>query len=217
MQKRRYPSSLLIDNSKNNFARKRAAFTGVANMTLLTPSNWLADLVKRSFLKEYPVEVQYNVINTEVFKPTPSDFRKRLGLENKRILLGVASVWDERKGLLDLIKLSEILDERYAVVLVGLDKKQMKHVPKKITAIGRTDSIEELAQIYTAADLFINPSKEETFGLTTVEAQSCGTPAIVYKNTACEEIVKKYGGIAVEQSVEALKMAIETHLCFKQK
>lgn len=210
-QKRTYPSSLMIDNARDNFERKRVAFTGVANMTLITPSNWLADLVKQSFLGEYPVEVHHNTINTEVFKPTPSDFRERYGLENKRIILGVASMWSERKGLNDFIKLSEMLDEQYAIVLVGLDEKQMRCISKKIIAIGRTNSTRELAEIYTAADLFVNPSKEETFGLTTIEAQACGTPAIVYKDTACQEVVEKQGGIAVEQNIEALKTAIEAH------
>ncbi len=213
-QKRTYPSSMMKDNASNNFERKRAAFTGVSNMTLIAPSNWLADLIKRSFLKEYPVEVHYNTINTMVFKPTPSDFRERFGLEKKRIILGVASMWSERKGLFDFVKLAEMLDEQYAIVLVGLDEKQMKCISKKITAIGRTNSTRELAEIYTAADLFVNPSKEETFGLTTIEAQACGTPAIVYKDTACEEIVEKHGGIAVEQNVEELKVAIEAHQYF---
>jgi glycosyltransferase involved in cell wall biosynthesis len=210
-QKRLYPSSLMKDNADNNFARKRLAFTGVANMTLIAPSNWLAGLIKQSFMKEYPVEVHYNTINTEVFKPTPSNFRERFSLKNKRVILGVASMWGERKGLFDFIKLAELLDERYAIVLVGLDEKQMKHISKKIIAIGRTNSTQELAEIYTAADLFVNPSKEETFGLTTIEAQACGTPAIVYKDTACEEVVEKQGGIAVEQNIEALKNAIEAH------
>ena len=96
MQKGRYPASLLADNCKSNYARKRAAFTGVEHMTLITPSKWLADLVKQSFLKDYPVEVRYNTIDTTVFKPTPSDFRERYGLTDKKIVLGVASVWDDR-------------------------------------------------------------------------------------------------------------------------
>ena len=216
-QKRIYPSSLIIDNARNNFERKRVAFTGVANMTLIAPSNWLANLVKQSFLKEYPVEVHYNTINTEVFKPTPSDFRERFGLKNKCVILGVASMWSERKGLSDFIELAEMLDERYAIVLVGLDEKQMNCISKKIIAIGRTNSTQELAEIYTAADLFVNPSKEETFGLTTIEAQACGTPAIVYKDTACEEVVEKQGGIAVEQNIEVLKTAIEAHQYFSGK
>ncbi len=204
VQKHRYPASLIMDHSKQNFDRKRAAFTGVKNMTLITPSKWLADLVKESFLKEYPVEVRYNTIDTTVFKPTPSDFRERYGLTDKIIVLGVASVWDDRKGLNDFYKLAETLDERFAVVLVGLSKKQMEKLPKSIIGIQRTNSVKELAEIYTAADVFVNPSREETYGLTTVEAQSCGTPAIVYEGTACEEVANTFGGAVVNQSVDSI-------------
>ena len=189
----RYPASFR-DNSRDNFDRKKSAFTGVQNMTLITPSKWLADLVKQSFLKEYPVEVVYNTIDKTIFKPTPSDFRQKHGLENKKIILGVASTWDERKGLKDFMKLSHMLDDKYAIVLVGLTDKQMKSLPKNCLGIKRTNSPQELAEIYTAADVFFNPSLEETFGLTTVEALSCGTAAFVYKGTACEEISCEYGG-----------------------
>ena len=203
-EKKRYPASLLLDNSKDNYARKRAAFTGVKNMTLITPSRWLADLVKESFLREYPVEVHYNTIDTDVFKPTPGDFRERYGLTDKKIVLGVASVWTDRKGLDDFVELSKMLDDDYKIVLVGLTPRQIKALPPKILGLPRTNSTRELAEIYTAADVFVNPSKEETFGLTTVEAISCGTKAIVYKGTACEEIVGTKKGITVEQNVSSV-------------
>ena len=210
VQKRGYPTSLLIDRCAQNFDKKRAAFTGVENMTLITPSKWLADLVKQSFLKDYPVEVHYNKINTDIFKPTPSDFRERYGLTDKIIVLGVASAWGKRKGLDDFIQLAGMLNERYKVVLVGLNKKQLAALPPNVLGIERTNSARELAEIYTAADVFVNPSYEETFGLTTVEAQSCGTPAIVYADTACEEIAKKNGGYIVPQhDLQAIKKYIE--------
>ncbi len=215
-QKGRYPSSLLKDNCKNNFNRKKAAFIGVKNMTLITPSQWLADLVKQSFLKEYPIEIHYNTIDKTIFKPTPSDFRERYALRDKKIILGVASVWDDRKGLDDFIQLSKMLDNKYSVVLIGLSEKQLKRLPKNIIGIKRTNSTKELAEIYTAADVFINPSKEETFGLTTIEAQACGTATIVYRNTACEEVVIAKGGTVVEQSVEALKVAVETMIVSRE-
>ena len=201
-QKRRYPASLLLDRCRRNFDRKRAAFTGVKKMTLITPSQWLKDLVGQSFLRDYPVEVRHNTIDTQVFKPTPSDFRARYGLEGKIVILGVASVWDERKGLDDFVRLAGMLDDRYAIVLVGLTKRQIKQMPRRIVAIERTQNQGELAGIYTAADVFVNPSREETFGMTTIEAEACGTDAIVYEDTACEEIVKAYKGQAVPQGVE---------------
>ena len=171
-------------------------------MTLITPSKWLAELVKQSFLKEYDVEVVYNTIDTSVFKPTESDFRVENGLENKKIVLGVASIWEKRKGLYDFYRLRELLDDNYAIILVGLNDKQLAELPEGIMGIKRTNSREELAAIYTAADVFVNPSREETFGMTVIEALSCGTQAIVYKDTACEEIVQKYGGVAVEPEAD---------------
>ncbi len=207
-QKYKYPTSLLKDNSKRNFDRKKAAFSGVKNMTLVTPSRWLADLVEQSFLSEYPIEIQYNTIDTNVFKPTPSDFREKYGLQKKKIILGVASVWNESKGLYDFVKLSNMLDESFKIVLVGLSDKQMKEIPKSILAIGRTNSTRELAEIYTAADVFVNPSREETFGLTTIEALACGTEAIVYNGTACEEVVRMQGGMAISPSVNELKETV---------
>ena len=209
MQSKEYPKSILVDNSRRNYIRKKKAFQGVKNMAIITPSQWLADLVKKSFLKEYSIQVCHNSIDRSLFKPTYSDFRARTGLEEKKIVLGVASAWGERKGLGDFIQLSNMLPDDYAIVLVGLDRRQANRLPKCIFSILRTNSVRELAEIYSSADVFVNPSREETFGLTTLEALCCGTPAIVYRNTACEEIVDTYGGIAVDQTVTSLKMAIE--------
>ncbi len=208
VQKRQYPKSIFCDNSRNNFKRKKELFLGISNMTIVTVSHWLENLVKQSFLKEYPIEVQYNTINTKVFKPTVSDFRQKNGLKSKKIVLGVASFWSDRKGLGDFIKLAEMLDDNYAIVMVGLSKKQLKHIPRKIMGFTRTNNVKELVEIYSAADVFVNPSRQETFGLTTLEAISCGTPAIVYQDTACEEVVNMYGGIAVSQNIESLYEAI---------
>ena len=207
-QLRRYPACYAMSSVSRNFERKCKAFTGVKNMTLITPSKWLADLVKQSFLKEYPVEVHYNTIDTTIFKPTPSDFRERYGLQDKIIVLGVANVWEERKGLNDFYKLAQMLDDRYAIVLVGLNEKQIKELPKKIKGLQRTNSLQELAAIYTAADVLVNPSVEETFGMTPVEAQACGTPSIVYDDTACAEVAAKEGNKVVPQDVNALYEAI---------
>lgn len=208
-QKNNYPRAI-TDNSCGNLERKKRAFTGVKNMTLITPSKWLSSLVKQSFLKDYPVEVRYNEIDRSVFKPTESDFREKYCLTDKKIVLGVASNWNERKGLNDYIKLADIIGDEYKVVLVGLNKKQIKYLPKKILGIERTNDPKELAAVYTAADVFLNLSKEETFGMTTLEAKTCGTEVIVYKDTACEEIVDAIGGYSVVQcDLQAVKKTIE--------
>lgn len=207
-QTRRYPAGLLVDSSKSNYRRKKEAFQGVNNMTLITPSRWLAELVRESFLGAYPTEVHHNRIDTGVFLPTESDFREKYGLENRKILLGVATAWDDRKGLDDFVALSRRLQEPWRIVLVGLTEKQMKKMPPNVLCLPRTNSRQELARIYTAADVFLNPSKEETFGLTTLEALSCGTFPIVYKGTACQEVAEHYGGMAVEQNLEAVMAAL---------
>ena len=101
-----------------------------------------------------------------------------------------------------------MLDDNYSIVLVGVNEKQKKKLPKRILAISRTNNAKELAEIYTAADLLLSLSKEETFGLTVLEALACGSFPIVYKGTACEEVVNLYGGIAVDQSVDAVVDAV---------
>ena len=201
-QKNRYPASLLRDNSRGNYESKKRLFTGIPNLQLIVPSHWLEHRVKQSFLKDYPVQVVYNPINRDIFKPTPSDFRAKHGLEEKKIILGVASVWDDRKGLEDFNRLSELLDERYKIVLIGLREEQIRALPPVILGLPRTNSMTELAQAYTAADLYVSPSTEETFGMTAMEARSCGTEAIVYKDTASEEVVNTFGGIAVDRGAE---------------
>lgn len=209
--KKEYPSSFLFDNSKRNFEKKRCLFTGVNNLTLVTPSRWLKDLVKQSFLNEYDIEVKHNTVDTKVFKPTPSDFRERYGLENKKIVLGVASAWGAKKGLYDFYKLYTLLPNDYSIVLVGLSAKQIRQAPKGIVKIPKTNSKEELAQIYSAADVFLNPSKEETFGLTTLEAIRCGTEVIVLKGTSCEELVRENGGLIINDNInEMVKTILDT-------
>ena len=184
-----YPKTYSKASCRWSFDQKKHLFTMLPadRMKLIAPSKWLADLARESFLAKYPVRVRYNTIDTNVFKPTPSDFRERYGLEDKFVILGVASTWSERKGLDDFIRLATELDDRFAVVLVGLTKKQIEQMPRNITALGRTDSATELAEIYSAADVHVQPSEEETFGMTVAEAQACGTPVIARKDSACEE------------------------------
>ena len=134
-QKGRYPSSLLLSNASNNFERKKKAFTGISEMTLVVPSHWLEGIVKESFLKEYKIEVIHNKIDTNIFRPTPSNFREKYGLENKKIILGVANVWEKRKGLNDFIKLFQMLDDKFAVVLVGLNEKQINKIMTEINNV----------------------------------------------------------------------------------
>lgn len=196
-QKRAYPASVFIDNSKWNYQKKKKLFAGI-NMTLVAVSQWLANEVGQSFLKDYPLKTIYNGIDLNVFRPLNSDFRNKHSLKNKKIILGVASTWDVRKGLDDFIKLSAMLDDNYKIVVVGVNAHEMRMLPKNIIGIKRTDSIQELAEIYSAADIFFNASVEETFGLPTVEAMACGTPSIVYNSTALPELIMPGCGYVVQ-------------------
>lgn len=198
-QLKAYPQSYGIDRSRENFARKKALFTGIDRLELITPSQWLADLVKKSFLRTYPVQVIHNGIDTTVFKPTPSDFRERYGLQDKKIILGVASPWTARKGLQDFIKLSKMLPEEWKIVLVGLSSKQLKAIPTSILGIKRTNNVLELAQIYTAADVFFNPTYEDNYPTTNLEAIACGTPVITYDTGGSPESVVESCGFVVSK------------------
>lgn len=210
VQKHSYPETRVLSNCRENFNRKRKAFCGVKRMTLITPSRWLAQLVQQSFLGEYPVEVVNNTVNTDVFKRTESDFRKKYDLQDKKLILGVANTWEARKGLNDFMELSKMLDDTYRIILVGLNEEQLKALPNNVLGIGRTNGQKELAEIYTAADIHVVASREETFGMTILEAYFCGTPSIVYKDTACEEVAAQYGGIVVEQSYMEIYRALKT-------
>lgn len=196
-QLREYPACYGPGQVKQNFDRKRRAFTGVKNMMLITPSKWLADLTRESFLRKYPVEVRYNTIDKTVFKPTPSDFRKRYGIEDKKIILGIASVWDKRKGLRDFIELSGMLDDSYVIVLVGLSDDQLRALPNNIMGIKRTNSPKELAEIYTVADVFVNPTYEDNYPTVNLEAKACGTPVITYRTGGSPESVPEENVVEV--------------------
>lgn len=208
-QKCEYPKSILKDNSKKNYREKKSLFCGVKRLSIIVPSHWLAERVKESFLNEYPINIIYNKVDNKIFKPTQSEFRQKYNLDNKYIVLGVASTWSDRKGLKDFLKLAQILDDGYEIVLVGLTKKEIKSLPNSIIGVERTNSTSELAGIYSAADVVLNLSKEETFGLTTLEALACGTPVIVLKGTACEEVAKANGGIVVEDCLQEIIKAIK--------
>ena len=208
-QKREYPASYLLDQSSRNFQRKKQAFCGVPNMKLITPSKWLADLTRESFLKEYPVEVIHNGIDLKVFCPTPGDFKQRYGLEGKKIVLGIASAWTARKGLNDLLKLADLLNPEFVMVLVGVSQRQKEQLPRSVIGICRTNSSQELAEIYTAADVLVNPTYEDNYPTVNLEAQACGTPVITYHTGGSVENVDP--SCVVEQGdIEALARMIHS-------
>ena len=192
IRKKDYPKSSFLDGSKREYLLKKDLFTGISNMTIVAPSRWVASHIPESFLGEYEVKVINNGIDLDVFKPTSTiDIRKKYNIPSeKKIILGVSSIWDEKKGLTEFYELAKELKEEYVVVLVGLEKEQIQKLPTNIIGISRTENVEELACFYTAAEVLFNPSKEETFSLVTAEAMACGTQVIVYDNSAVKEVVE---------------------------
>ena len=203
-QTKEYPASLAFDNSTSNWTRKRNLFTSVKNMTLITPSNWLAELVKESFMGKFPVKVINNGIDTEVFKPISSNFKQKHNIQDKRVLLGVSNQWIKRKGYNDFLKLAEQISDEYIIVLVGLSDKQLKEIPSNIIGIIHTNDVKELAEIYTAADVFLNLTYEDNYPTVNLEAQACGTPVITYNTGgSVDENVVTQGDI--NQLLNAIK------------
>lgn len=211
-QKTRYPASWLVDRSEKNYQLKKELFTSLPNLTLVPVSKWLSEILMESFLKSYPIKTINNGINTDVFKPSTSKaFRSKHGLENKFLLLGVASVWSPRKGLKDFIELSSHLNNDFKIVLVGLSRKQIEQLPNNIMGIERTESVKELAEIYSASDVFLNPTYEDSFPTTNLESLACGTPVITYKTGGSTEAIDELTGIVVEQGnigklIDTIKM-----------
>ncbi len=214
-QTREYPKSF-FDFCSRNFKKKKNAFSGVENMAIVTPSKWLADLVKKSYLKDYSVKVIPNGIDLSVFKPTDGDFRKKYNLEDKKIVLGVASAWGTKKGLDDFVKMSEMLDDNYKIVLVGLTEEQKRALPESIIGITRTNDTSELAHLYTTADVFVNPTYEDTYPTVNIEAISCGTPVVTYNTGGSPEAMHGKGVVVPKGNIEEMVSEI-SEICLNEK
>lgn len=209
-QKRQYPASFFKDASNDNYKKKKEIFLSASDLTLVTPSHWLAQQVKQSFLKERTVKVIPNGIDLDVFHPCKSDLRKKYGLINKKIVLSVSNVWDELKGLDTMLKLADSLPEEYKVVLIGIKREQATYIPPNIITIEHTDSQEELAKWYSCADVFVNASVQETMGLTSIEAAACGAPIVVPDATALPEVASALGGAVVKpHDMDSLVSAVK--------
>lgn len=214
-----YPASWLIDNSRKNFVDKNKLFTGLNTLQIITPSNWLADHVKKSFLKDKPVRCIHNGIDLDAFNiiANEQEIINKYKLSHKLILLGVASNWDKRKGLDDFIRLSTFIRKNEQIVLVGLKKEQIIELPKNITGIERTESTTELAAMYSIATVFINPTYVDNFPTTNIEALACGTPVISYNTGGSPEAINQETGFIIEKGdIKGLLKAI-THIVEKGK
>ena len=189
--------SWFFDRSSKLYQRKKDLFNGL-NLTIITPSQWLADLVKRSFLSEYPVRVINNGIDLNMFKPIESDFRKKYKIDNKKIVLGVANGWEQRKGLDVFIELSKRLSDDYKITLIGTNETIDQNLSDKIISIHRTNNQTELAEIYSAADVYVNPTREDNYPTVNMEAIACGTPVITFKTGGSPEMIDKNCGSVVD-------------------
>lgn len=200
-QKKKYPKSFFIDRSSKNFIEKKDLFNSIKNLTVVSVSEWLKNIVSQSFLQNKPSKLILNGIEPSLFKYNAvgaQRFRDKMGLKSKFLMIGVASSWTSRKGLADYCELSFLLDENSQIILVGLDSQQQQMLPSNIIAINKTINIQELVDIYSAADVVLNLSVEETFGMTTIEGFACGAPGIVYNKTASPELITPDTGFVVE-------------------
>lgn len=210
-QIKEYPQSWLKDNSYQNFIDKKRIFNSLHNLTIVPVSNWLGGEVSKSFLKNNKIEVIRNGIELDVFRFLDTGRKKRTVNSNEKIVLGVASPWNERKGLKYFIELSKILPDSFKIVLVGLNKSQIKKLPSNIMAFERTSSTASLAEFYSMADVFVNPTLDEALGLTNLEAMACGTPVITFNSGGSVEAITEKTGLIVKQAdVDGLYKAIET-------
>lgn len=198
IQTQKYPASWFFDRSKKNFIDKRAYFNKLSKLTLVPVSNWLDSLIKDSFLSENNTTVIHNGIDLETFFPRPS-IKKKLGLQNRFLILGVANIWEERKGLDDFILLSNKVSSDVAIILIGLSKKQIQKIPNSIIGLERTDSVNQLAEYYSSADLYVNLTKEDNFPTTNIEALACGTPVLTYRTGGSVEAVTPEVGFIVDK------------------
>jgi putative colanic acid biosynthesis glycosyltransferase len=219
-QKHEYPKSILLDNSKKNYLIKSNLFNSLDNLTIVPVSNWLGNLVAMSFLKSKSIEVIKNGIDLDIFYPhePTCEIPKLYNLYDKFVILGVASTWDNRKGLSEFYKLNKMLDEyKYKILLVGLTKKQILDLPLNIIGIEKTENVEQLAKLYSFADVFVNPTFEDTYPTTNLESIACGTPVITYNTGGSIESVNiKTGFIVDKYDINSIFDAIKKiELCGK--
>ena len=206
-----YPTSLLMDRSETNYELKRRSFTSLSNLTLVPVSEWLDGLLDESFLKDVPRRCIHNGIDTDVFH-TDSSFSSFC--QGKKVVLGVSNMWEPRKGMKDFLALRSLLSSDYVIVLIGLSKKQIYSLPEGIIGIERTDNLQQLVHYYSRADVFVNPTYEDNFPTTNLEALSCGTPVMTYRTGGSPEAVDEETGVVVPcGDVNSLAENIEAICC----
>ena len=186
--KKEYPRTLLFDNSRNNYEIKKLLFSEINDLTVVCPSNWLANLVQKSFFSNREIITIHNGIDMTVFRKRNNDFRTLYNLTDKKLILCIANVFDERKGLYDVVALNNQLCPDERIVMVGRIKGKVK-LPPNILHLARTDSIEQLVDIYSSCDVMFNPTYEDNYPTINLEAVSCGLPVVCYRTGGAVESV----------------------------
>ena len=215
-QKYEYPASYIFVNSAKNYNDKKKMFTAVKNLEIVTVSKWLKETVEKSFLKNSKVTCIYNGIDKDKFKPVPNKVKEELGISEKKMILLVSDGWIEQKGYSIALNVAKAAPSNWCFVMIGLTKKQIFELPSNIIGFEHIWNQEKLIEFYSAADVFLNPSLEETFGLVTAEAMACGTPAVVMNSTACPElIVEESCGkvLDLNSTIDDYITAIQSAIC----
>ena len=196
-----YPKTWFFNLGQQNWNDKRQVFAGCDNLTIVTPSKWLANHVKNSFLKSYPIRVINNGVDLSVFKQNSSNVRDKYGItKNVKIVLAVMNNWEKRKGISFLLELPTHLKSDQILVIVGLTDKQLKVLPsERCLGIKRTDSVSDLAGLYNEASVFINPTLEDNFPTTNLEALACGTPVVTFDTGGSAESIDSETGVVVKK------------------
>lgn len=183
-----------IDRSKHHYKLRRELIASLGSrLTTVPVSKWLEDFCKESMLSESNIQLIHNGIDVAKFKVCDDRTQK------ENMILGVANVWDYRKGLDDFIKLREVLSQEIKIKLVGLTKTQITRLPNGIEGITKTQNIDELVDLYNRANVFVNPTYADNFPTTNLEALACGTPVITYRTGGSPEAIDENTGIVVEK------------------
>lgn len=202
IQKKDFPASFLLDRSTKNFKDKKKSFTSIPQsmLTIVPVSDWMKTEMQSSFFKKYDFRVIHNGIDTKIFDICVSpEVKHRYNLNGQHIILGVASIWSEEKGLLDFIKLSEMLNSDEIIILIGINSKQKRMLPPNIMGISRTENMWQLAELYSAADVFVNPTWQDNYPTVNMEAIACGTPVVTYRTGGSVETITDETGFVVDQ------------------
>lgn len=201
-QKKEFPASWLIDRSHQNYEDKKQAFTSLPldQLTIVPVSEWIREEMQHSFFQNNQFHVIHNGINTNIFNIyNPEQVKQKYGLNGKHILLGVASIWSREKGFDDCIQMADLLHPDEMLVLVGVRPEQQKKLKKNMLGIPRTENIHQLAELYAAADAFINPTWQDNYPTVNLEAIACGTPVVTYRTGGSIEVITDQTGFIVPQ------------------